>query len=248
MKGAVLFPHDFDRDRAFASGITLLVHIAVMSLLWAGLGARGGGRESAALGEGPTTTVDFVAISSPPRTMPSEATDQVKISPSNANMTVATAADTGLAELPPVADGDQPALANTDGRTAVPDQQRSANSAADPNSVAEASSSVTRSTGPQGAAGTTADDGLEAKYMAALREKIMTHWTAPKGRRAGETCTITVHQTPGGQVQRAISGSCTLDQESRRALEAAALMAQPLPYQGFEPVFREEIVLEIPAE
>ena len=56
---------------------------------------------------------------------------------------------------------------------------------------------------------------------------------------------MTIQQTIGGQVTGAISKSCILGQADRRALEAAALAAQPLPYAGFERVFREQIPVEM---
>lgn len=86
-------------------------------------------------------------------------------------------------------------------------------------------------------------DSREQAYLMALRAAIQSKWTrqsAQSGR-----CAVTIQQTIGGQVTGAISKSCILGQADRRALEAAALAAQPLPYAGFERVFREQITVEM---
>ena len=83
-------------------------------------------------------------------------------------------------------------------------------------------------------------DSREQAYLTALRAAIQSKWTRQSGR-----CAVTIQQTVGGQVTGAISKSCTLGQADRHALEAAALAAQPLPYAGFERVFREQITVEM---
>lgn len=85
-------------------------------------------------------------------------------------------------------------------------------------------------------------DSREQAYLMALRAAIQSKWTRQSTRGR---CAVTIQQTIGGQVMGAISKSCTLGQADRRALEAAALAAQPLPYAGFERVFREQITVEM---
>jgi hypothetical protein len=86
-------------------------------------------------------------------------------------------------------------------------------------------------------------DSREQAYLMALRAAIQSKWTRQSTQ--GGRCAVTIQQTIGGQVTGAISKSCILGQSDRRALEAAALAAQPLPYAGFERVFREQITVEM---
>lgn len=89
-------------------------------------------------------------------------------------------------------------------------------------------------------AGGNGDDGLRAAYLAALRTAIRLHWNYQGPPRR---CSLTIKQSPGGVVQSAIAGECSLPTQDRRALEAAVLMAQPVPYAGYESVFGAEISL-----
>lgn len=91
-------------------------------------------------------------------------------------------------------------------------------------------------------AGGSKEDGLRMAYMEALRAAIRAHW-----HRQGVPlqCPLKIMQSAGGVVQSAIAGDCSLAPEDRRLLEAAVLMAQPLPYEGYESVFREDVELKI---
>jgi hypothetical protein len=93
-----------------------------------------------------------------------------------------------------------------------------------------------------GDAGGNGDDGMRAAYLAALRAAIRLHWGHQKN---SQQCSLTIKQSPGGTVQSAVAGNCVLTPQDRRSLEAAALMAQPLPYEGFERVFSETTILDI---
>jgi len=89
--------------------------------------------------------------------------------------------------------------------------------------------------------GGNADDGLRAAYLAALREAIRQHWSY---QGTPQQCNLTIKQSTGGAVLSAIAGECLLAPQDRRALEAAVLMAQPLPYSGFESVYSDTLSLE----
>lgn len=91
-------------------------------------------------------------------------------------------------------------------------------------------------------AGGNNDDGLRAAYLAALRAAIRQHWNH---EASPQRCSVTIKQSPGGAVQSATTGACSLSPQERRTLEAAALMAQPLPYTGFEAVYADAITIEI---
>ena len=60
---------------------------------------------------------------------------------------------------------------------------------------------------------------------------------------------IFITQLPGGKVIKVdIAPSCPYDALGERSVEAAVLKAQPLPYAGFESVFRRELKLNFQAE
>lgn len=83
-------------------------------------------------------------------------------------------------------------------------------------------------------------DAREQAYLMALREAIRSKWTQQYG-----PCSVTIRQTVGGHVVDAASSSCAMAESDRRALEAAVLAAQPLPYAGFERVFRDQVTVEM---
>jgi hypothetical protein len=84
---------------------------------------------------------------------------------------------------------------------------------------------------------------LKNAYLTALRATIQSKWVR-QDRQHGR-CSVTIQQTIGGGVVSATSRFCLLGEADRRALEAAALSAQPLPYAGFEQVFREDLTIEM---
>jgi colicin import membrane protein len=94
-----------------------------------------------------------------------------------------------------------------------------------------------------------ADNGLLARYKAALNAAIVQNWTRPDTVPLGQPCRIVIRQIPGGTVISAkVDPSCPYDQLGRRSVEAAVLKANPLPYAGFEPVFARDLVLNFTAE
>ena len=224
----------------------MTVHIALLWSLWTESGARAGSNEPTSGGGSAIAVefVEFVEISSSVQTQPLAALDQAQGSADSANLSGAPSGDTATVELTPAPDDDQPVSRSVESGTSMQELPNSPVRPTSLSSLPNASANPTQVAGVQGAAGTAIDNGLEARYMAALRQAIMTHWTGYQVRKVGEACSLTIRQVSGGQVHSALSGTCALDQASRRALEAAALMAQPLPYQGFESVFREEMVLE----
>lgn len=103
-------------------------------------------------------------------------------------------------------------------------------------------SSAESASGQNGAGtGDGGQDGLRAAYLAALREAISKQWQhmGSKGN-----CRLMLRQSPGGTVKSAVSKECGLDISARHALEAAALMAQPMPYAGYESVYQDSIDIE----
>lgn len=80
----------------------------------------------------------------------------------------------------------------------------------------------------------------EQEYLFALREAVRSQWPPSTG-----PCSITIQQMVGGRVVAAVSESCAMGAAARQSLEAAALAAQPLPYAGFERVFRERVTINM---
>jgi colicin import membrane protein len=100
---------------------------------------------------------------------------------------------------------------------------------------------------PPGERGT--DNGLLAKYRAALQSAIVQNWRRPDSVSLGQRCKIVIRQLPGGTVVDAkVDPSCPYDEAGRSSIEAAVLKAQPLPYAGFESVFQRTLTLNFEAQ
>lgn len=94
-----------------------------------------------------------------------------------------------------------------------------------------------------------ADAGLLAAYQAALQKAITAKWTRPESVPLGARCRITIRQLPGGEVVDAqVSAPCSYDEAGRASIERAVLLAQPLPYAGFEPVFNRTLNFNFEAQ
>lgn len=93
------------------------------------------------------------------------------------------------------------------------------------------------------------DDGLKARYAAALQAAILAKWTRPDSVPLGATCRLVIRQLPGGRVMDVqVSSPCAYDEQGQRSIEAAVLKAQPLPYAGFENVFERTLNLNFVAQ
>lgn len=92
--------------------------------------------------------------------------------------------------------------------------------------------------------GSPGDDRL-ASYHAALRAAIRMKWAALTDRSFPSDCALRLNLAPGGSVNATSANSCVLSNEDRLQLEAAALMAQPLPYAGYEAVFASDLQLQL---
>jgi colicin import membrane protein len=94
-----------------------------------------------------------------------------------------------------------------------------------------------------------ADNALAGRYAAALTQAIRENWSRPDNVPMTVKCVINITQLPGGKViDVQVSPSCPYDALGRRSVEAAVYKAQPLPYAGFESVFRRELRLNFQAE
>jgi colicin import membrane protein len=86
------------------------------------------------------------------------------------------------------------------------------------------------------------DDSLLAQYSAALLNAAFQNWIRPDTTES-VVCDVNIKQIPGGEVLSAnVVEPCRTDALTKQSIEAAILRAQPLPYKGFESVFRREII------
>jgi colicin import membrane protein len=115
---------------------------------------------------------------------------------------------------------------------------RASSSAAEAAARADAAASGSLPAGNNGAA---ADDGLRARYAAAIQAAVTSKWTRPDNM-PGLPCRMRITQLPGGEVMSVeFEASCPYDEAGKRSVEAAVLKAQPLPYAGFESVFNRRL-------
>lgn len=116
-------------------------------------------------------------------------------------------------------------------------QIANARSAADSAAQSDAAASP-----PRGNEGV--NDDLYGQYALAIADAIRRNWTRPDNIPATVFCPIRIRQVPGGEViDVEVLPSCPYDEIGRRSVEAAVLKAQPLPYAGFESVFKRELIL-----
>jgi len=89
------------------------------------------------------------------------------------------------------------------------------------------------------------DEALLARYEAELQKAILANWISPDAVSAGQPCRIIVEQRPGGEVVDVqVDEMCPFEYMGRRAIQAAVLKSQPLPYAGFEAVFSPSLALD----
>ena len=93
--------------------------------------------------------------------------------------------------------------------------------------------------------GGSAGDDVRASYHAALRAAIQRKWRQLTERKFPTGCELQLALGVGGAVNATTASACNLSTEERQQLEAAALMAQPLPYAGYEEVFSPTVLLRL---
>lgn len=122
---------------------------------------------------------------------------------------------------------------------------------ADARARAQATSTSSGNTGPStpspGQGGTSND--LTAKYAAAIQQAVVAQWNRPDNVANGTRCRILIKQLPGGEVMSAeVQSGCAMDAAARDSIERAVLRAQPLPFRGYETVFRRELMFTFTAQ
>jgi uncharacterized protein YjbI with pentapeptide repeats len=120
----------------------------------------------------------------------------------------------------------------------------------DSSSAAESTDAAAEENDDPSGAGDTIEESngeekedLTSSYLAALRGAILRNWRKPGASLDG--CVMQLEQKVGGDVLQAKVTGCSMEAESLNSLEAAALIAQPLPYSGYEASFIERLNLEL---
>lgn len=92
------------------------------------------------------------------------------------------------------------------------------------------------------------DTDLRARYALAIQQAIERNWNRPDSVSPGTVCPLRIIQSRGGTVLSVdVLPGCAFDDLGRRSVEAAALKANPLPYEGFEDVFVRDLKLNFRA-
>lgn len=83
------------------------------------------------------------------------------------------------------------------------------------------------------------------EWVGLIAAMVRQNWRKPPTARSGERCRVKVSQLPGGDVISAtVAPGCNVDEVTKRSIVDAVLRSEPLPYQGFERVFRRQLTFE----
>lgn len=89
------------------------------------------------------------------------------------------------------------------------------------------------------------DTSLEAQYYADIQARVKDAWLRPETTPPGVKCTLEIIQIVGGDVISAtVVPPCNADAMTRTSLEQASRRASPLPYTGYESVFKRKMRFE----
>ncbi|MFK7956420.1 MAG: cell envelope integrity protein TolA [Lysobacterales bacterium] len=87
------------------------------------------------------------------------------------------------------------------------------------------------------------------EWVGLIAAMVRQNWRKPPTARTGERCRVNVSQLPGGDVISAtVAPGCNVDEVTKRSIVDAVLRSEPLPYQGFERVFRRQLTFEFVVE
>lgn len=212
-------------DRIAAASASVALHVWLIAW-WLSGAHSGSGESDQRTGYDGAFAVEFIAVSRPdtlPATRVEIAATQVIASPSQPS---------DPAENDPIA-------ASESAPSADDPAEPGANPVPEPVDQASTAQDHDGSTG-RSLAG---EDDLLDRYHAALRARIESMWLSLTDKSLPSDCLLTIHLQAGGALVSASAAQCDLDDADRNQLEAAALMAQPMPYEGFETVFTPELEL-----
>lgn len=240
------WPRTDDRlDPVFAISTSMALHLlALLLLLVGGLGSGTSARPSfQGASDVPTSTLDasefrqrlvLVSFSLPSKKVPTTTTTKIEPLPSEEDPSPAPTSEQPLDA--------QIEIGTKQARTADSAKKASTTDVSESTAAAPLDSQA-QEANANSTSGGGSSDSLRTAYLAALRTAIQGKWSVNPDHHGN--CSVTVRQTIGGNVASAIATDCKLDESDRMALEAAALMAQPLPYAGFESVFSDDVLLEM---
>jgi len=217
---------EFSYQRGVVGAATILLHLLLAwSLLRvAANGGAGEGAGEALEGEGKGMVVEFIALPSPDsKSDPGPISSQQERDTSDQQDSI-TRPNSPFIQADPQIDR---ALSDVGEQIVVA-----------PKSVAQSASAGAT----QG--GKPADD-LLANYHGALRATIRRKWKELTSRPFPSGCTVRLDLAVGGPVNATSASGCAIPQADRMQLEAAVLMAQPLPYAGYEAVFSNSLPLRL---
>lgn len=94
---------------------------------------------------------------------------------------------------------------------------------------AESEAELKRRVAEEEARSAAVEAGLLAQYLAQIQERVKRAWLRPPSARAGLNCVVHVTQVPGGVVVNVRVGECNGDEIVRQSIEEAVRNASPLP-------------------
>lgn len=224
------------RDQSIAGIATLLVHASLILLTSHNSGSGLGNYKGNNTGRGDGLTVY-------PMLLAPSAIKTTTVSPTRNPTTAAVAPQAQANNPPPTPMASTPTL-----NIARPINQADSNARNDTPHNNDTPSTVqmvraTASTSASASSGANSGDDLLSSYQAAIRAAVFKKWQDLSNHSYPSGCTVHLSQSPGGIVTATSAATCGLSREDQLQLEAAALMAQPMPYAGYESVFSPEMDL-----
>ncbi|WP_129588402.1 hypothetical protein [Solilutibacter silvestris] len=225
------------RDKVIAAICALLVHALFLSLLLCNASNGRNRHTGNSIGHGDSLVVYPIVITSPENRLKSTSPTPVPIID---DVSKAKPSDSAAKQVS--------LIKNLDLSRSIRQVELNAHTAApetpEPQPHTKKAQVATRNTPLASSGGNTGND-LLASYQAAMRVAIFKTWQGLSKNSYPSGCTIHLSQNPGGAVTAASAATCGLSKEDQLQLEAAALMAQPMPYAGYESVFSTEMDLTL---
>ena len=83
------------------------------------------------------------------------------------------------------------------------------------------------------------------EWVGLIGALVRQNWRKPPTASSGARCRVLVNQLPGGDVISAsVAPGCQVDEVTKRSIVDAVLRSEPLPYKGYERVFRRQLTFE----
>ena len=217
-----LAPSHGRREAVAATTLSIALHLAFFALLLLSGGHGAPGRKPVG-SAGEALVVEFVSIAPHPAAQAGPALPM--------RASVGTSIPTPTAAISRL--GELTADKKAAGQQAPSSAQQEANT---PKAATRTDTSVSVGTANGSKSGTV---GPNDGYLTAIKTAILRRWSALHPGEPAPGCSLAIEQIAGGELKAAQASDCT--EVQRRSLEAAALMAQPLPYVGYEAAFKKQL-------